>query len=361
MLPALDGGGVERGTLEVAEALVAHGHRSIVLSAGGRLVGRLVAGGSEHVTLPLGRKSPLTLRHLPRLRRLLAAGRVDILHARSRMPAWIGYLAWRGMDRKTRPRLVTTVHGLYSVNRYSAIMTRAERVIAVSRTVEEYVTNRYPNIDPARIRIIPRGVDERDFPYGFRPAKEWRTRWDAEHPELEGRFIITLPGRLRRLKGHRELLDLVDAVARAGIPVHGLIVGGSGSGSGSYATALRREAARRVLPVTFTGHREDMREIYALSDLVVSLSSRPESFGRTVLEALRIGTPVVGYAHGGVGEILAVMFPEGQIELGDTRGLIEKVVALHRRRRRPPRSLAFPREEMLARTIALYAELANCR
>ena len=146
ILPALQSGGVERGTLEVAGALVHAGHRSIVVSAGGSLVRELVASGSEHISLPVGRKSLLTLLH------------VDILHARSRLPAWIAWLAWRGMPPQERPHFVTTVHGLYSVNRYSAIMTRGERVIAVSDTARQYILDNYSEVNPGSVVTIFRGV-----------------------------------------------------------------------------------------------------------------------------------------------------------------------------------------------------------
>ncbi|MCB1818768.1 MAG: glycosyltransferase, partial [Gammaproteobacteria bacterium] len=146
-LPALQSGGVERGTLEVAHHLVSRGHRSLVVSAGGGMVDRLTQEGSGHLTLPIGRKSLLTLRLVPALRRYLREQRVDVLHIRSRMPGWVAYLAWRGMDPATRPRLVSTVHGMYSVNAYSAVMTRGERVIAVSDTVRDYIAANYPRID----------------------------------------------------------------------------------------------------------------------------------------------------------------------------------------------------------------------
>jgi hypothetical protein len=116
VLPALDGGGVERGTLEVAAALTQQGHRSLVISAGGRLVARLEAAGSRHIDWPIGAKSILTLRWVRRLRQLLLEESVDILHARSRLPAWVAWLAWRGLSPDRRPRFLTTVHGLYSVN-----------------------------------------------------------------------------------------------------------------------------------------------------------------------------------------------------------------------------------------------------
>src|SRR5690606_25764937 len=139
LLPALESGGVERSTLEIADALVRGGHRAVVVSAGGRLVPRLAESGATHVTLDIGRKSPATLRTVRPLRAWLAREGADIVHARSRLPAWIGWRALRGMPAASRPRFVTTVHGLNSPSRYSAIMTRGERVICVSGTVRDYV------------------------------------------------------------------------------------------------------------------------------------------------------------------------------------------------------------------------------
>jgi len=124
VLPALEGGGVERGTLEVARELVRRGHCSIVISAGGRMVDELLRDGSEHISWPIGVKSLFTLRFVPKLRRLFGERHVIFCMPDRVLPAWVAYLAWRGMDPATRPHFVTTVHGMYSVNRYSAIMTR---------------------------------------------------------------------------------------------------------------------------------------------------------------------------------------------------------------------------------------------
>src|SRR4030065_2614085 len=136
LLPALESGGVERGTLEVAQALVEHGHRALVMSAGGRQVALLLASGAEHFAWPIGEKSFKTLLLVGKLRKVLQEQKIDIIHARSRVPAWIAWLAWRGVNPATRPRFVTTVHGMYDVNRYSRIMTQGERVIAVSNPAQ---------------------------------------------------------------------------------------------------------------------------------------------------------------------------------------------------------------------------------
>ncbi|HEY5719524.1 MAG TPA: glycosyltransferase, partial [Gammaproteobacteria bacterium] len=200
MLPALESGGVERGTLEVGRYLVEQGHRSLVISAGGRMVERLAAEGSEHLAWDVGRKHPWTLRWVPRLRRLLVQERVDILHLRSRLPAWVGYLAWRGMDPATRPRLVTTVHGFYTPGRYSSVMVHGERVIAVSEAVREYINGNYPGVDPARVRVIHRGIDPAAYPFGYVPPATWLAGWYESFPETAGKQLLTLPGRLTRLK-----------------------------------------------------------------------------------------------------------------------------------------------------------------
>lgn len=362
MLPALASGGVERGTLEVARGLVAAGHRSLVISAGGRMVAQLESEGSEHVPWDVGRKRPWTLRWVPRLRRLLAEERVDVLHLRSRMPAWVGYLAWRGLPAGSRPRLVTTVHGFYSVNRYSAVMTRGERVIAVSASVRDYLVASYPGLDPARIEVIHRGIDPAQFPRGYVPPAAWLARWQQQYPQLVGKHVLLLPGRLTQLKGHAAFLELLATLRRQGWPVHGLVVGETQRGKERYADGLRAAIATRGLEgdVTLTGHRDDMREIYAVVDLVLSLSTQPESFGRTVAEALALGTPVIGYDRGGVGEILRHFYPAGAVESGDLDGCTARVRALlEQALPRPAQAIDWTLERMIRATVALYERVAG--
>ncbi|MFC4486644.1 glycosyltransferase family 4 protein [Tepidiphilus baoligensis] len=325
MLPALQAGGVERGTLEIAQALVEAGHRSIVISGGGRLVEPLVRGGSEHFTWDVGRKSPWTLlRYVRRLRALLCAEHVDILHLRSRMPAWVGYLAWRGMRPEERPRLVTTVHGFYRVGRYSAVMTRGEAVIAVSNSIRDYLLQHYPDVPPERIHVIPRGIDPAHYPRGYQPSAEWFAHWYEQFPQTQGKRWLTLPARLTRLKGHETFLELIATLRERFPDIHGLIVGGEDARRTAYAAALRHQVQVLGLAqhVTFTGHRSDLREILAASAIVYSLSRQPESFGRTTLETLALGRPVIGYAHGGIGEQLSSLFPIGAVPPGNFAALV---------------------------------------
>jgi glycosyltransferase involved in cell wall biosynthesis len=362
VLPALDSGGVERGTLELGDALIAAGHESWVASAGGQLVSRLQRRGSTHVRWRLGRKSPLTLLQVPRLRRWLARERFDIVHLRSRMPAWCVWLAWRGMDPATRPRLVSTVHGLHSVSRYSRIVTCGERVIVVSESVRDYVLENYPDCPAQRLRLIYRGINPLQFPADYSPPEHWLRRWYAQYPQLLENAVITLPGRLTRLKNHADFLHILARLRKRGLAVKGLVVGGEDPRRRAYAGEIHAMTSALGLDshVVFTGQRNDMREIYAVSSTVLSLSSRPESFGRTVLEPLSMKIPVVAYDHGGVGEILRELYPEGAVPLGDIERATDQVqAALEQTLPRPRDNHTFLLSRMCEETLAVYRELLD--
>ncbi|MEM9021592.1 MAG: glycosyltransferase family 4 protein [Planctomycetota bacterium] len=364
LVPELQGGGVERGTVEVNAALVAAGNRSLVVSAGGRLVDQVIADGGEHIEMPIGRKSLMTLGCIPRLRRLAKQQKADVLHARSRVPAWVACLAWHRMDPATRPAFVTTVHGLNSVSFYSKIMTKGQRVEVVSNTVRDYVLKHYPDTNPDKLELIYRGVDPAQFPFGYTPEPAWLDSWREQYPQLQARFIITLAGRLTRLKGHHDLINAVDTLQQQGINAHGLIVGGEDPRRKQYAQELRETVARRNLEphITFTGHRSDIRNILAISGAVVSLSTKPESFGRSVLEAVRLGRPVVGYNHGGVGEVLSAVYPPGLTPLGDPQALVDALARIARGQAPPPEPTdRFLLSEMLDKTLAMYEAVAASR
>ncbi|WP_425493065.1 glycosyltransferase [Dyella lutea] len=359
LIPALHSGGAERSALEIARALVAAGHRSVVVSAGGRLVDRLLAEGSEHVTLDIGRKSLGTLTRVGAVRRVLKSLDADIVHARSRMPAWIGRLAIRGMERK--PHFITTVHGLNSPGRYSAVMLRGERVIAVSQTVRAYVLGHYRWLEPARVRVIPRGIDPEAFPYGHRPDDAWQKAFFAEFPQLDGAPLLTLPGRGTRLKGHHDAIELLADLRDRGVAARLLLLGVLEPGREAYAEELRELVRSRGLQaeVVMTPPRDDIRDIYAISALVLQLSNKPEAFGRTVVEALSLCRPVLGYAHGGVGELLAELYPAGRVPLGDREKLVERAAELLRVAPPIPMLQSYRLADMQQATLELYEEVAG--
>lgn len=363
ILPELNSGGVERGTLEVAERLVAEGHEALVVSAGGRMVPALGKLGARHIAMPVHKKRLGTLLQVGPMRRLLEAERPDVLHIRSRAPGWVAWLAWRKMNPATRPRLVCTVHGFYSVNVYSAVMTRGERLIAVSSSVRDYVLANYQKVDPARVTVIHRGVDPAAYPRGHHVSAEWRRAWAEQFPETQGKLLLTLPGRLTRWKGAEDFIAIVAELRRRGLPVHGALVGETHPKKRAYEGELRAaiDAAGLGRHMTLTGVRSDLREIMAESAAVLSLSLDPEAFGRTTIEALTLGRPVAAYAHGGVGEQLAAMLPEGAVKPGDraaaadllARWLANGSAAAPR----PKANVEFTLEEMLSRTLGVYREV----
>jgi len=360
ILPSLNAGGVERGTLEIAGYLVKQGHEAVVISSGGRMVTSLNACGARHIEMPVHRKSLASLMQVRALRRVLESERPDILHIRSRVPGWIAWLAWRGMHPATRPRLVSTAHGFYSVNRYSAIMMKGERVIAVSESIRDYILRNYPSTPPQTIRVIPRGIELAEYPVSYRPPDDWLARWQAEHPGLAEKRVLLLPGRITRLKGHEDFLRLIASLKQEGIPAHGLVAGDTHPKKRAYLGELQNLVSELHLSadITFLGHRHDLREIMAVSDLVCALSQQPESFGRTVLEALAIGKPVAGYDCGGVGELLHRAFPLGKVPLGDAACLLRSTRTILQTQPRPaaigePYTLA----SMCRGTLAVYDEL----
>lgn len=358
LLPALETGGVERSTLEVGAALVASGHRSIVVSAGGRLVPKLLAEGSEHIQRSIGAKSLLSLRHISGLRGLFNELKPDIVHARSRLPAWLAHFALKNAPPSMH--FVTTAHGLNTPGRYSAIMTRGERVIAVSHTVRDFLISHY-EINPERIVVIPRGIDLEEFPYGHRPDDEWLRSFFDEYPRLRGAPLLTLPGRGTRIKGHAAAIELIAALKMRGIATRLLLLGVVEAGRSNYVAELQRLAEERGVAddMVFARPRSDVRDVYAASALVLQLSNKPEAFGRTVIEALSLCRPVLGYAHGGVGELLTELYPSGRVPFDDFGRLVERAAELLRLAPAIPPLRRYQLADMQRATLALYGALAN--
>jgi glycosyltransferase involved in cell wall biosynthesis len=367
VLPALVAGGVERGTLEIAEAQRAAGLRALVASAGGPLVPALEASGARHLALPLRTKSPLGIwRNAGALAALIRREGVRIVHARSRAPAWSALLA----ARRTGARLVTTYHGTYTEGvpgkrLYNSVMARGDRVIAISGFIAEHIRARH-GTDPARIRVIPRGVDPARFdPGAVGPARvaALRTAWGVP----EGRPVVMLPGRLTRWKGGAVLVEAMarlrdrDALA--------LLVGGAEPRREGFRAELEALIAARGLEgrVRLVGHAEDMPAALLLADLVVHASTDPEAFGRTVIEAQAMRRPVIASDLGAPRETVEEAATGWRVPPGDPAalaGAIGRALALPAAERAAVGARA--RDAVLARyttaamqraTVAVYREL----
>ena len=361
VLPRLHGGGVERGTIEIAGHLTELGHEAIVISEGGPLENELIALGATHMRKAVGTKSWRAFRGLWQLRKYFIDARPDIVHGRSRLPDWLCYLAIKSLPKNIRPKFVTSVHGLHSVSWYSSILTKGERIEAVSSAAEQYLLDNYRGFDQTKVRVIHRGVDPEYFNSNFEPDLEWKQKWCnwcTEHRAKDSP-VITVVGRISRLKGHHDFLDVLELLDEQNLPATGLIIGGTSD----EHTELYEELQQRVdksnalrTSVFFLGQRSDVRELMAVSDIVVSFSSTPESFGRTVLEALSLGVPVVGYDHGGVSELLKVLFPVGAVPVGDTQEAANRIRTLFSRRHTIS-AHSMTLQAMRDKTVAMYREL----
>lgn len=364
VLPALAEGGVERGTVEIVAALAEAGAVPIVASAGGRMVPQVARAGGRHVTLPLMTKDPLNiLLNARRLRRLIAREGVELVHARSRAPAWSAMLAARRADVP----FMTTWHGVYRENvpgkrHYNAVMARGARVIAISDFVARRVAGDY-GVGPDRLRTIHRGADTRYFDPALitgdrlhRLAHAWRLP--------EGAPVVLLPGRITRWKGQGLLLE---ALAR--LPDARAVAVFVGSGKPREVAALVAQAERLGLTerVRVAGHCADMPAAYALADLVVAPSLEPEPFGRVVVEAQAMERLVIVADHGGAAETVAHSRTGWRVPPGDAAMLAAAIaaglaldapaLALFGAAARASVVERFSAARMGAATLAVYAEL----
>jgi len=362
-LVSLNLGGSELVATELAEYLAARGHRVTVAAAGGPLQQRITASGAEHLDWAIGKKRLLTLNYIRRLADWLRQEKPDILHVHSRLPAWICRLAISRLKPAERPVFITSMHGHYSVNRYSAVMASGDRVVAVSDTIREYTLLNYPVTDPAKVVTIHGGTSPVDFPYGYQPDDSWFRAIFNEFPQLKGQHVLLLPGRLSRYKGHSVFIELVAALRKEFNQVHGVIVGQAKPGS-RYRGELEGLAERSgvIEQITFTGARLDMRDWMAASKLVFSLcSDPPEAFGRTVPEALHLGVPVIGWNHGGVQEVLARMFPGGAVEPDNPHQLLERTQTFLRQPPTVAASDAFLLQNSMQAHFQLYESMCASR
>jgi glycosyltransferase involved in cell wall biosynthesis len=366
VLPSLVTGGVERGTVEITRAIAEAGGLALVASAGGRMVASVNRAGGRHVTLPLDSKNPLTIRrNAALLADLIRAEDVAIVHARSRAPAWSAWLACR----RTGAHFVTTYHGAYGEDlpfkrRYNAVMAKGERVIAASRFIAELIVARH-GTDPARIRMIPRGVDlaafDPDAVSGERIARLERA-WRLP----EGAPVVLLPGRLTRWKGQAVLIEALSRLARPDVCC---VLVGSDQGRRRYAAQLIRQAEALGVAdrLRLAGECDDMPAALMLSDVVVHASTEPEAFGRVVIEAQAMGRPVIASDLGGPVETVEHGITGWRVpprDAGALAGAIEQVLALPASARaelgiraRAAVKRGYTVAAMQAATLAVYDEL----
>jgi glycosyltransferase involved in cell wall biosynthesis len=353
LLPELNIGGVERGTKDFSEALVQRGHKSIVISNGGLFEQDIINAGGIHLKLPIHKKNPISFLQATELVRIYKEYEPDIVHVRSRMPAWINYYAFKKLDKK--PILISTFHGLYSTPIYSQVMAKVDHTIAISKTVRDYIKNTY-SVEDKNITIIPRGCDPLLF-NKTKPDINWLNSWYEEFPQTKNKIILTLPTRISKWKGVDSFIDLISDINNDSF--HALVVGPTSKKKKKYLNDLKAKIKDKGLSslITFTGSRSDISNIYKISDIVYNLSVKPEPFGRTTIEAIASGSKVIGWNHGGTKEILEELYPDGLVELNDIAKLKQQTLIISKENYAKPKENTFLSSKLIDSTIQLYRDL----
>lgn len=329
--PELSAGGVERTVLEVTEAIVEAGGRALLASKGGRLESEFAHLGGELIRMDAKSRNPVTIKlNEGKLRQIIREEKVNLVHARSRAPAWSALAAAKAEGIP----FVTTYHGAYSgttslKRAYNSVMAKGDLVIANSEWIAAHIAEVH-GIDPARIVTIPRGVDLA----AFDPAVVAQTRVDALRKAwgLEGdtRLVLLLPGRLTSWKGQGlalEALGLLSPEERSGLV---LILAGDAQGRDGYVSDLEHQITRlgltghaRIVP-----HVTDMPAAYLAAGLVLAPSTRPEAFGRVAAEASAMARPVIVADHGGARETVVEYETGTRTEPGSAPALAGAIRAM---------------------------------
>ena len=290
VLPALNVGGVETGTLDLARYLVKHGHKAVVVSSGGELVRELESFGAIHYQLPVHKKSIFTIvKTIPRLVEIIQKEQIDIVHARSRVPAWIAYFA----SRKTNKVFITTCHGYYKKHPFSFVMGWGRRVIVLSNVIARHMIDDF-GVPHERLRLIPRSVDLEKFKY-MSPDKKRKDE-----------FNVGIIGRLTPIKGHLHFIKAMAYVARSVPRLKIWIIGDAPHSKEAYKEQIQVLVKRLGLwhCTQFLGNQRDIPAILAHLDLLVLATTTHEAFGRVIIEAQACGVPVVASRVGGVIDII---------------------------------------------------------
>lgn len=368
IIPSLGAGGAEQGCIDVASEIVKCGGRAIIVSNGGYRVSELPRIGAEHIDMPVHSKNPIVMwRNIGRLRKIIKRNNVNVVHARSRAPAWSAWRACKG----TNAHFMTTCHAPYNISgevkrMYNGSIAHGELVIAISNYVKNYLLENY-TIDESRIRVIHRGIPiEKFHPNAVTAerminlAREWRIP--------DGTNVIMLPGRLTRWKGHHVLIDALAKLNRNDLFC---VIVGSDQGRTEYREELEQSIEEKNLgsQIRLVDQCHDMPAAYMLSTVVISASTDPEGFGRVPAETQAMGRPIIATDHGGAQETVLRGETGWLIPPNDADALaraIDEALSLNASQRAILGTHAmahvaanFTREVMARKTIEVYNELID--
>ena len=356
LLPALNHGGVERGTLDLSNYLTSIGYKSIVVSSGGHFEPQIKQSGGLHFSLPIGAKNITSFLEFKKLAQIYLEERPDIIHLRSRFPAWIHFFALRSIkDLSFKPIVISTFHGLYSKPWYSKSMSYVDKTIAISECVREYILKNY-NVSKSDIKLIYRGCDTSVFNKNEQDSI-WLEDFYSQYPEIKDKKVILFPARVTAWKGIESFGKALSQLA--GSDWIGVVAGPVAKNKERYFKKLTKQFVSLIdsKKLVFVGSQSSIQNLYKLSKVTLNLSEKPEPFGRTIIEAAACGSIVIGWNRGGVGESINLIDSWGLVNYLDFKELALKLrSALDGSRNAVDLPEIFTLEYQCKQTVDLYGQ-----
>ncbi|MFT0773322.1 glycosyltransferase family 4 protein [Psychrobacter sp. Pi2-52] len=355
----------ERGIFHLGRALVKNEHTSIIVSSADEdndLVRRLKRDGNIYHQLHVNKKSWLSLLQVSALRHLIEKYEPDVIHVHSRTPAWILHLALRRARVRRFPKLVSTMYGFYPINKYSQALLNVDTIITVSDSVTQYLKKglRIEDVDPKVITRIYRGVDTRRYPYRHNPSVYWLRHTFAEYPELEHKKWLVFPTVIGNEYGQEWLIDILGNLQEQFPNIHVIIMDEDYKDGDVAHEDFRQRTNSLGLAerITYVGSkRNDMREWLSAANIVMALANEPESIGINALQAIHLGTPVIGWDQAAFSEILQPLYPQGLVKKYNANALCKAVRNQLESVTRPEMTNKFTMREMIEKTLEVYQSL----
>jgi len=355
----------ERGIFHLGRALVKNEHTSIIVSSADEdndLVRRLKRDGNIYHQLHVNKKSWLSLLQVSALRHLIEKYEPDVIHVHSRTPAWILHLALRRARVRRFPKLVSTMYGFYPINKYSQALLNVDTIITVSDSVTQYLKKglRIEDVDPKVITRIYRGIDTRRYPYRHNPSVYWLRHTFAEYPELEHKKWLVFPTVIGNEYGQEWLIDILGNLQEQFPNIHVIIMDEDyRDGDVAHEDFRQRTNSLGLAErITYVGSkRNDMREWLSAANIVMALANEPESIGINALQAIHLGTPVIGWDQAAFSEILQPLYPQGLVKKYNANALCKAVRNQLESVTRPEMTNKFTMREMIEKTLEVYQSL----
>lgn len=383
----------ERGIYHICHALLKKGHESIIVACGNdddEFVVRLTREGSDYYKLPMPKKSWLSLRQVFKLKKLIEQHRPDIIHVHSRTPAWVLYWSLKLIKKKHKaqlklqknlnldnrpteyyfPKTISIMYGFYPFNSYSKALFETDILISASKSIDRYIKSSLIEFDDYKdyvnnVICVRRGVDVRIYPYRHKPSVHWLQHIFAEFPQLEHKKWIIFPTHIGQEYGQEWLIDIIGNLKEKFPKLHIIIMDNDNTEGLSHADLIIYNDFRQRLTelglddfVSFVGRKPiDLRDWLSSAHIVLALANQPQSIGLTVLQAIHLGTPVIGWNKGAFEDILAALYPRGLIKNQSATALCRAIASQLETGVRPSITNDYEIETMVDKTLSVYNSL----